>query len=373
MPTTAPTRGLFCLVLASVLVFAAAALSGCDAGDRDEVVLYSSVDTEYLREVADAFRERHGVELIVVGDTEATKTTGLMERVLAERTSPRADVWWSSEPFATIRLAEEGLLAPFEPTLGEDFAGEGWPAHLVGRNDAGEPIWYGSSLRSRVIVYSTTRVNEADVPTTLHALTDPRWRGRVGIARPQFGTTRGHVGALLESWGEEAFERWLTAMQANGVRVYQGNATVVRAIADGEIDLALTDTDDVFAGQRNGWPVEMAPEPDEAALSAAREAGFFGESMGAGLPMVFPNTGGLIVGGPNPEAARVLMDFLLSAEVEQLLAETASRNRPVRPSAHAVTPGSAPDGGLRPGAGFFERVADRIPEALRICERVLGL
>ncbi len=372
MPITMPARGLCRLMLASVLALAAA-LSGCDAGDRDEVVLYSSVDTEYLRQVADAFRERHGTELIVVGDTEATKTTGLMERVLAERASPRADVWWSSEPFATIRLAGEGLLAPFEPTLAPDFEDDGWPEHLVGRNDAGEPIWYGNALRSRVIVYSTARVNEADVPTTLHALTDPRWRGRVGIARPQFGTTRGHMGALLESWGEEAFERWLTAMQANGVRVYQGNATVVRAIADGEIDLALTDTDDVFAGQRNGWPVEMAPEPDEAALSASREAGYFGESMGAGLPMAFPNTGGLIAGGPNPEAARVLMDFLLSAEVEQILAETPSRNRPVRPSARAVAPGSAPDGGLRPGPGFFDRVADRIPRAMQICERVLGL
>jgi iron(III) transport system substrate-binding protein len=61
-----------------------------------EVVLYSSVDDFLLREVVAAFEAESGVRVRLVGDTEATKTTGLVERLLAERGRPREDVWWSS-------------------------------------------------------------------------------------------------------------------------------------------------------------------------------------------------------------------------------------------------------------------------------------
>ena len=57
-----------------------------------------------LREIVVAFVDETGIEVRLVGDNEAVKTTGLMQRIIAERGRPGADVWWSSEPFATIRL-----------------------------------------------------------------------------------------------------------------------------------------------------------------------------------------------------------------------------------------------------------------------------
>ncbi|MEZ6163920.1 MAG: hypothetical protein R3B67_05735 [Phycisphaerales bacterium] len=33
---------------------------------------------------------------------------------------------------------------------------------------------------------------------------------------------------------------------------------MVRAVAMGEIDVGLTDTDDVWSGQQNGWKVDFA-------------------------------------------------------------------------------------------------------------------
>ncbi|QKK07177.1 MAG: solute-binding protein [Planctomycetota bacterium] len=89
-------------------------------------------------------------------------------------------------------------------------------------------------------------------PSRLRDLTGDRFRGRVGMARPRFGTTRGHMGALLATAGTAVFRAWLEAMAANGLRLYDGNSTVVRAVTEGELDVCLTDTDDVWAQQLPG-------------------------------------------------------------------------------------------------------------------------
>jgi iron(III) transport system substrate-binding protein len=315
-----------------------------------EVVLYSSVDDFLLREVVAAFEKETGVRVRLVGDTEATKTTGLVERLLSERSRPRADVWWSSEPFGTIRLSREGLL--------EVYASTAVPADWPLRGARGD--WYGFANRARVIVYNTARVSEDEAPRRLGELVEPRFRGRIGIARPQFGTTRGHMGYVLDACGGEAFAAWVAGLKANQVRIYDGNASVVRGVAQGEVDVGLTDTDDVWSGQRNQWPVAMVYETADAQR---------GEGLCSPGPMLVPNTVALVKGGPNPEAARRLIDFLLSPQVERMMARSDSRNIPVRAEVAAEFPSLlVPDG----RGGDLEAIAERIPEALRLWDEAMG-
>lgn len=327
----------------------AALLPSCggSSDDSQQVVLYVSADDYVMRPIVEAFEAETGMRVDVLGDTEATKTTGLVQRLRTERDDPRADVFWSSEVFLTINLAEEGLLAPFDdPALAD------WPAAL--RDE--ERRWHGFATRARVVVFNTDLVSPEEAPRTMHDLTDARWRGRVGVARPAFGTTRGHMGALLDVWGEEAFTDWARAMEASGVRLYDGNASVVRAAASGEIQVGLTDTDDVWSGQRNGWPIDLTyVRHDLGDLDAG--------------PMVIPNTVALVAGGPNPEAARALALFLLSERVERMLAESDSHNVPIRPAVAAEFPQySVPD----PMDLDFEAVADRMAPALEILDAEWG-
>jgi len=341
-------------------------LSGCGGGTENdamgggggggepsgEVVLYTSVDDAYRDVLERDLEARTGLDIRVVGDTEATKTFGLITRLLDERERPRADVWWSSEPFGTMRLAEEGVLASVQSERAESAFEGGWPANLRGE----DATWYGFAQRARVIVYAPDRVQ--GVPTTLRELTEPRFRGRVGVARPQFGTTRGHMGALLSAWGEEAFVAWLGAMRENGVRIYDGNAAVVRAVAQGEVDIGLTDTDDVYAGRRNGWDLGMVFETaDDAATAAGARWPSFGS-------LVIPNTVSIVRGGPNPGSARELFDAILSEETERALAETDSRNSPVFPEASAAYP----DLRLTAWPIEFGRVEASIPRAMALID-----
>lgn len=344
------TRTLIALLGAGLLALVPSCSQPADA--PREVVLYTSADDYVVREVVAAFEAQSGITVKVVGDTEATKTTGLVTRLLAEKDAPRADVWWSSEPFGTIRLAREGVLEPHTCEPAEAAFEGGWPARLR----AADGTWYGFAQRARVLCYSTSRAPSP--PTTLAELAGPEWTGRVGMARPEFGTTRGHMAALAETWGPEAFEAWLAAMKQNGLRLYDGNATAVRAVAEGEIDVCLTDTDDVFSGQRNGWRVELVFEAPEGGSERWPSFG----------PMVMPNTAALVRGGPHPAEARELLAFLLAGDAERLLAASDSRNDPVLPSVEPNPEAPAP---ASPAELDLSAVADRVPEAMAICERVL--
>lgn len=315
-------------------------------------MLYSSVDDFVLREVVREFEAATDIRVRLLGDTEATKTTGLVQRLLDERTDPRADVWWSSEPFGTARLAAAGVFEPaaFEPPPVRQ------PA-LTGRLDGPAGIWRGFALRARVIGAREGRFEEGAAPETLADLLDPAFRGRVGMAQPAFGTTRGHMAALHEAWGPERFEAWLVALRENGLRLYSGNSSVVRAIADGEIDAGLTDTDDVWAARRNGWPVEAVFEPvrPDAPLPS------FG-------PMLIPNTVALVRSGPNPGHAASLMEYLLAGPAEGILARSDSHNIPVR----SDTPDSLRPY-LIPGSWMpdISAVAAADSRAIEVCEKVL--
>jgi iron(III) transport system substrate-binding protein len=328
-------------------------------------VLYSSVDEPLLRELVADYMKESGERVMVVGDTEATKTTGLVQRLIAERERPRCDVWWSNEPFGTIGLAGQGLFEPLKivPALRE----LGWPPELIGSNDA----WVGFAQRARVIVYNTERLSRDEAPTSLTDLLRPELNGRVGIARPEFGTTRGHMAALVAAHGPDRTRAYLRALKDHGVRLYDGNSVVVRAVAGGEIDVGLTDTDDVFAGQRNGWKVDFTLERiDDRSATGQWPPALTGEGTLPSIgPLVIPNTIARVRGGPNPEAAERLIEYLLSERLERLMAESEARNIPVRPGLAARLKTIAIS---RPMQVRLEEVEARVEEALAIAAETIG-
>lgn len=254
-------------------------------------------------------------------------------------------MWWSSEPFGTIQLAREGILTPAPDALAN-----GWPSHLRGKGN----LWLGFASRYRVIAYAPSRVQSP--PRTLRDLVG---EFRIGMARPQFGTTRGHMAAVLAEWGEAEFRSWLGDLRAANVRLYDGNASVVRAVARGEIDLGLTDSDDVFASERNGWNVALVTEPVEPPDQTRR-------SFGA---MLIPNTVALVKNGPNPTRGAALLTGILSDEVALALAASDSRNIPPSNDLAQRAGVALPE---EPATLDLERIADFLEPAVTLCQEALG-
>ncbi len=319
---------------------------GCDSRASESaevVVLYTSADQQFAQQVVERFSETTGIDVRCRFDTEATKTLGLVQRLRSEADNPQADVFWSSEIFETIRLADEGILAAHTSPATAD-----WPRDLCD----GEGRWYGFALRARVLAYNTNRVSTAEVPESIEELLGARWKGRVVMARPQFGTTRGHVAAMWIHYGPERARLLFEGLKENEVRLVNGNSTAVRMVAEGRADVCLTDTDDVWVARRNSWPVD-----------------FVYPKHGRAGTLLIPNTVALVRGARHPQSAAKLVDYLLSAEVEEMLARSDSHNLPIRPelarrfARYAVSDPMQVD---------YAQVAAALDDAVRTAVAVLG-
>jgi iron(III) transport system substrate-binding protein len=277
-----------------------------DAAPQGKLVVYCSVDETFGRIVLKVFKTQTGIDLDVVFDSEAGKTTGLVNKIVAEDAAgrPRADVFWSSELFNTILLARRGLLEPYDSPAALD---------IPQRFRDPQHRWTATAARARVLAFDSKRTNREDVPARWQELAEPRFAGRTAFANPLFGTTRGHVAAMFALWGPERGKTFLTGLRDNGGYIADSNGATVRAVIGERADLAATDTDDVWVAQRGGAALDLV-YPD----------------MGDGGTLLIPCSAAIVRGSGNREAARKLIDFLVSAEVERMLAKSDSRNIPVR-------------------------------------------
>ena len=78
-----------------------------------DVVVYSSVDDAYARPLCERFSQATKIKVRLVLDTEETKSTGLLNRLIAEKTRPQADVFWSGDPVRAAVLQHKGISAPY--------------------------------------------------------------------------------------------------------------------------------------------------------------------------------------------------------------------------------------------------------------------
>src|SRR5215207_5756212 len=140
--------------------------AGAENGPRT-VTVYVSTDRVFSEPVLRQYEQRSGVKVNPVYDTEETKSTGLANRLLAEKNRPQADVFWSNEPVRTLVLTSRGVLAPYESENGS-----GIPATFKDP----EGYWTGFSARSRVIVYNTNLVKLDEAPQSIFDLADPKWK-----------------------------------------------------------------------------------------------------------------------------------------------------------------------------------------------------
>ena len=289
-----------CLLALGLLVPTLAARA-----EDGSVVVYSALDREFSAPVLADLAGRGGLTLRAKYDVESTKTVGLVNAIMAESANPRCDLFWNNEILNTIRLKRKGLLEPFRPRAADDL-----PATF--HDPDGQ--WYGFAARARVLLVNTRFINKPERPTGIADLAGFRWNGRVGMAKPLFGTTATHAACLFAAWGDEKARAFFKSLKANDVQVFSGNRQVAAAVASGQILFGLTDTDDAMLEIEAGSPVEIV-YPDRA-------PGQLGT-------LFIPNTLCRIKGSPHPEAAAKLADAIVSPEVEDRLAVGPSAQIPL--------------------------------------------
>jgi iron(III) transport system substrate-binding protein len=291
---------------ARLLAFlAASSLAAC--GREPELVVYVAHDQVHSEPLIRRFERETGVRVRAEYDVEANKTVGLVNRIREEHNRTRCDVFWNNEVAHTVALAAEGFLAPYDSP-----SAAGIPETF---RDP-ERRWTGFAARARIFIVNTELADPAAIDS-MDDLLDPRWQGKVGMARPLTGTTLTHATALFEVLGEERAREHLQALRAANragtLTLANGNAHVMRLVREGQLAFGWTDTDDFNVARLEGAPV-AAVYPDQ---------------QGIGV-LLIPNTVAVLAAAPHPEAARRFVDWLLAPGVEAELAESRAAQIPVR-------------------------------------------
>lgn len=332
------------LALSGAAAAAPLGLAGCSQSTQG-VVAYTSVDQVFSEPVFQAFERQSGIRVRAVYDTEETKSTGVLNRLIAEAQNPQADVFWSGDPVRPFQLIRRNLVEPYVSP-----ASVGLPDAFK----AADGTWTGFAARARVLLANRERIADADMPKSIRDLAASRWRAQTTIANPLFGTTTMHIGALAATWGETAMRGFLTDLKANAARIASSNGEVKRLVVAGEVAFGLTDTDDANEALKEGADVAVV-YPDQ-------------DDVGA---LVMPTTVVMLRGAKRAEAARTLIDYLLSTDVERQMAESAA-HMPVRPGVPTAA-NVRPVSDLRAMQVDYAQVADQIETQQDWLRRWVGL
>jgi iron(III) transport system substrate-binding protein len=255
--------------------------------------VYASEDQVFSEPILKDFEHETGITVKSVFDTEEAKSTGVMNRLIAEKRNPQADVYWANEPVRADVLKQRGVSAPYISPSAEGIADQFKdPDHY----------WTGFSARARLLLVNARSTIK---PTSVTAYTDPSAKGRAAIANPLFGTTTAYVAALFTIWGDGRARAFMNETKNNAVKMTTSNGESADFVAAGQVDFSLVDSDDAVNRKKQGKPVEMI-YPDQ-------------EAGGLGV-LILPNAVVLIKGGPHPENGKRLIDYLLSQSTERKLA-----------------------------------------------------
>lgn len=309
------------------------------ACSKPDVVIYVSLDKTFSESFLQQFEKDSGLSVRAVYDTEAAKTVGLVNTLVAEKDHPRADVFWNNELANTIKLKNLGLLesyiSPNAATIPDAFKDQ-------------EGYWTGFAARARVLIVNNDLVPEAETPTSMHDLLDPKWKGKCGIAKPLAGTTFTHFAALPLVMGETEFDAFIAGIHDNEVQVATGNAHIMKLVSAGKLHWGFTDTDDFHVALTDDKPVrKVYPDQDDDGVGT----------------MLIPNSVMLIKNSPNPDNGKILIDYILRKETEKILAESRSAQIPLHPGVETPDHVRVPGKDFRPMKVDFIAIGARLDEA----------
>ena len=291
-PARLPRRLLAAAAAPAVLSTTACGSDSADAGNG--LVVYSGRNENLIAPLLEKFTEATGIAVTPRYGGSAELAAQLLE----EGSDSPASVFLSQDAGALGALEQADRLAPLEKTTLDKV-----PAKY--RSDEGR--WVGVSGRSRVLVYDSTAVTEAELPQSVFDLTAPEYRGKVGIA-PMNASFQAFVTGMRVTEGEERTKQFLTDLAANDARIYENNIAILQAVNAGEIPFGLAN---------HYYLYERAAEAGGLDELNARNHLFPGDDPGS-----LVNVAGVAVLAGKPDArTQALVDYLLSSEAQTYFAE----------------------------------------------------
>ncbi len=297
----------------SLLVSILVALLGvpCLATGQDKVLnLYSSRHYETDEALYTHFTQKTGIKINRIEGGE----DALIERVRNEGDRSPADILITVDAGRLWRAEQMGLFQPVKSQVLE--------ARIPAPYRHPDGMWYGFSVRARIIAYSKERVKPGDI-ASYEDLANPKWKGRICTRSAGHVYNLSLMSSLVNSMGEAKTEEWAKAVASNLARTPKGGDTdQLMGVATGECDLALSNTYYYARLLRSQKPGDRAAaEKIGVLLPNQKDRGTHVNISGAGV----------LKHAPNREAAILFLEYLSSDEAQNYFAN-GNNEWPVVPS-----------------------------------------
>ena len=198
------------------------------ANKEKGLIIYSGRSESLVGPIIEEFSVLSGIPV----EVKYGKTGALVSLLQEEGAKTPADVFYAQDPGGLGAVSD--MLSPMSREVCNLI-----PAWAVAPRAADNSCkWIGITGRARVLVYNPNTTAEADLPTSMEDLTDPKYKGKLGWA-PTNGSFQAMVTGMRIHWGEAKTKTWLEGIMANEPIVYPKNTPQIQAAADDEIQFGM--------------------------------------------------------------------------------------------------------------------------------------
>ncbi len=251
------------------------------------------------KEINELFTKKTGIEVKVV-NAEADQ---LIERLKSEGANSPADLLITVDAGRMQRAKADGLLQPLKSEVLE----KATPENL--RDPDGQ--WYPYAVRARVILVSSERVKAGEIKD-YEDLAKPEWKGRVLIRSSASSYNQSLAASIISANGEEKAAAWAKGVASNFARPPQGgDRDQIKAVASGLADVCVSNT--YYFGL-------LLNSPDAAERAAAEKVRIVFPNQDGRGTHVNVSAAGVTRHSKNAENAKTYLEFLVTPEVQKLLA-----------------------------------------------------
>jgi iron(III) transport system substrate-binding protein len=180
-----------------------------------------------------------------------------------------------------------------------------------------------------VIGYNTKMVSPKDAPRNWDDFLDPKWKGKIGMDQEEYEW----YAATLQYWGNPKAQKFHRALAKQAIHWNRGHTMISQLMAAGEFPLGIVYAHRVESMKKSGAPIEWVKTADPVFVTLSPVA--------------------VAAKARNPNAAKLLMDFVLSRE-SQLILRSANRlsgRSDVEPLVPEMNPGKLKLAAIDPSVG----------------------
>ncbi len=285
-----------------------------------DVVIVTSFPKELFETYKKTFEAKHPGTTVVINSKQTNAGVTYLRETKAK---PEADIFWVSAPDAFQTLDSDGLLEKYAP-----------PKEIMAKIPAkigNFPIhdpdgkYFGFAISGYGLMWNKNylKAHKLAAPKEWTDLTNPRYYNHLIISAPsRSGTTHLTIETILQAYGWD--KAWALLLNAGGNMgsITERSFGVPEAVISGQYGIGVVIDFFGLSAIASGQPVDFAYPS---------------------LTSVVPASVGIVKGGPNPQEARMFVNYLLSEAGQTVLFAPAIARLPVIPELYAKAPKDYPN------------------------------